>query len=165
MRSAFHALLLITAPFGCSAHGEEVNPCASKGAEVHVATDVHQLTLCLGASPVRRFPVALGSGGVDKRVEGDAKTPLGRYGLGAPRPSQSFHTFIPVEYPTRSQRAAGFTGGAVGIHGPPRAFRFAGRLTVETDWTLGCVALPSDADVDTVAAFVREHQAGLRIER
>jgi hypothetical protein len=152
---------------GCAgpASAAEAPACAAGETGVVVLARAHVLALCDDGKEQRRWKVALGSGGLDKRVQGDARTPLGRYPLGKPRPSSSFHTFIPVAYPTPAQAKAGFTGSAVGIHGPPRAFRLMGAATVETDWTLGCIALPSDADVDAVGAFVSAKQAGLRVER
>jgi L,D-transpeptidase catalytic domain len=102
---------------------------------VAVVTRAQALWLCLEGRPLARFTVALGFGGVDKRERGDARTPLGVYPLGDPRPSRRYRTSIPIGYPTKEQVARGFAGGHVGIHGPdclraraPAAFG---------DWTLG----------------------------
>ena len=103
------------------------------------------------------MPVALGSGGLDKRWEGDGKVPLGAYPLGAPRTSKAFHRFIPVGYPTPSQRRQGFSGGAIGIHGPSRAHN--GPLSTGMDWTLGCIAVGTDDEIDRVARWVKESKA------
>ncbi len=103
--------------------------------------------------PEPTLPVALGSGGIDKRKQGDAKLPLGEYGLGEPRPSRKFHTFIPVGYPTAAQVRQGYTGGDVGVHGPPRLAH--GPLTTAIDWTLGCVAVGTDDEIDRIARWVR----------
>lgn len=151
---------------GCpgAASASEAPACATGETAVVVLAKAHVLVLCEGGAERGRWNVALGSGGVDKRREGDARTPLGRYSLGTPRPSAAFHRFIPVAYPTLSQARAGRTGSAVGIHGPPRGFQHLGLASVAVDWTLGCIALPSDADVDAVGAFVRENHAGLRVE-
>lgn len=105
------------------------------------------------------FHVALGRGGVDKRAEGDSRTPRGRYTLGAARPSSRYHRFIPVGYPTASQAGQGFTGSDVGIHGPRDAFAWLGRTTVWVDWTRGCIALGTKADVDRVAEWARVNAA------
>ncbi len=102
--------------------------------------------------------VALGRGGLDKMREGDGRTPIGTYPLGAPRPSPRFGTFIPIGYPTPEQCARGLTGGSVGIHGPARGATWLGALSTFIDWTAGCVATASDDDVALVAAFVRERR-------
>jgi murein L,D-transpeptidase YafK len=101
--------------------------------------------------------VALGRGGLDKRRRGDARTPLGTYAFGEPRRSPRFGTFIPIDYPTPEQVARGFTGGGLGVHGPPRGWKdpVAARVL---DWTTGCIATGTDQDVERIARFVREHR-------
>ncbi len=119
-----------------------------------VATRDHTLWLCQQGRPVARFRVALGRGGVDKRERGDARTPLGVYPLGQPRPSRRFKTFIPIGYPTSEQASRGFSGGDVGIHGPSR--QKTPLLDAGDDWTLGCIATTTDDDLARIASFVRE---------
>lgn len=136
-------------------------PCRPAETAVVVLTAGRRLVLCDGGRAVAQHRVALGAGGVGKRREGDRKTPLGRYALGPPRPSVYFRTFVPVGYPTSAQAALGFTGGAIGIHGPTRwmpdgAFR---------NWTAGCIALGHDADIEGVATWIRRRHVGtVRIE-
>ena len=85
-----------------------------------------------------------------KRKKGDKKTPLGKYYLSPPRPSVSgVRTFIHVGYPTLRQRSKGFTGGAIGIHGPRRD----GRLRS----TLGCISVKTNDDIDEIASWVDAH--------
>lgn len=105
--------------------------------------------------------MALGSGGVDKRRTGDNKTPLGAYELGAPRASHDFHLFVPVAYPTAAQARLGYTGSAIGIHGPPRSFaRVLALVPVPLpDWTAGCIAVRTDAEMDRIAAWLRARAA------
>lgn len=104
--------------------------------------------------------MSLGRGGLDKRREGDRKTPLGRYRLGSPRPSVSgFHVFIPVGYPTSTQRRAGFTGGAIGVHGPPEGWPEAMARTsmAVSDLTFGCIMVASADEIHRIARWVRDH--------
>jgi len=116
--------------------------------------------LCEGGKVDRTFAVALGTSGVGKQHEGDNRTPLGRYGLGSPRASKDFHVFVPVGYPTREQARMGFTGGAIGIHGPPRGYGTLAQLAmlVSRDWTAGCIAVATNEDIDAVAAWVRTRE-------
>jgi L,D-peptidoglycan transpeptidase YkuD (ErfK/YbiS/YcfS/YnhG family) len=134
-------------------------PCRATETAVIVETAAHRLVLCAGGRPEASFEVALGSGGVDKRRVGDNKTPLGLYPLGAPRTSQDYHVFVPVAYPTPAQARRGYTGSAIGIHGPPR--QFAGALALLPlplpDWTAGCIAVRTDAEIDRIAAWLRAH--------
>ena len=98
--------------------------------------------------------------GVDKRRAGDNRTPLGSYPLGAPRAARWFHRFIPVAYPTAAQQRAGVSGGAIGIHRPPRGLETAARLAllIASNWTAGCIAVATDAEIERIVAWVEAHQ-------
>jgi murein L,D-transpeptidase YafK len=128
------------------------------GEVMAVRTRKRELWLCIDGAPAARFEVALGQGGLDKRQKGDRRTPLGTYELGTPRLSGRFGIFIPIVYPTREQAAQGLTGGDVGIHGPPRKLPEPEYPTTAFDWTLGCVATGTDADIALIANFVRERK-------
>jgi hypothetical protein len=130
-------------------------PCAGERAALLVRD--HRLTTCAGGREVASWPVALGRAGSGKRRAGDERTPSGRYPLGAPRRSAQYGTFIPVGYPTVAQRAQGYSGGEIGVHGPRRAMRWARGLNAALDWTRGCVALASDDAVAELARWVRAH--------
>ena len=135
----------------------EPNPCQTNETAVVVDTKARRLHLCEAGRAARSFDVALGAGGVGKRRQGDNKTPLGEYGLGAPRASQDYHLFVPLGYPTATQARHGFTGSAIGIHGPPRGFAglLAGGPVNLPNWTAGCIALGSDSEIEAVAAWLR----------
>lgn len=130
--------------------------CPETGDVVAIITRKRELWLCHDGTPAVRLKIALGQHGLDKRRRGDGKTPLGTYALGSPRPSERFGIFIPIDYPTSDQAAKGQTGGAVGIHGPPRGKSEPEYPTTAFDWTLGCVATGTDLDIAIVAEFVRE---------
>jgi murein L,D-transpeptidase YafK len=132
-------------------------PCAGKGTALYVNATERKLWLCESGKAIEAIPVALGSGGLNKRVETDAKVPLGEYPLGSPRPSKAYHLFIPVGYPTPSQRRDGFTGGAIGVHGPRRGYR--GPVSTTMDWTLGCIAVGTDAEIGRVAGWLKATKA------
>jgi murein L,D-transpeptidase YafK len=128
------------------------------GTGVLVDTAARRLSLCENGQETHHYKVSLGHGGLDKHKEGDGRTPLGEYSLAKGRPSSDFHTFLLVGYPTSAERAAGYTGGAIGVHGPARKFRWLGSLAMVSDWTSGCIAVSSDAEIDEIAAWVKEHQ-------
>jgi L,D-transpeptidase catalytic domain len=125
---------------------------------VVVSTDAHQLALCAAGRAEHVYSVRLGKSGVGKQRTGDGKTPLGRYPLEAPRGSASFGTFVPIGYPTAAQRQLGFTGSAIGIHGPHRSIRFLGSLLNTFDTTDGCVGLATDTEMAAVAAWIRDRR-------
>lgn len=135
------------------------SPCPGNEPTVVVDAARRTLLLCGANGKVEgRYRVSLGRKGLGKREEGDGKTPLGIYRLGKPRPSNSgFYTFIPVAYPTPEQRKAGYTGGAIGVHGPPEDWpefvvQAGARLG---DWTLGCIAVATVKEIQTIAEWVR----------
>jgi hypothetical protein len=141
----------------------EVPPCPPSGDAVVVLTRAHELWLCATGVAPARFAVALGRGGVGKRRRGDARTPLGTYSLGSPRASERFGTFIPIGYPTPAQAARGRSGASIGIHGPPRGMDATRYPVTGMDWTLGCIATGTDADVGAIAAFVRRRQPAIEL--
>jgi murein L,D-transpeptidase YafK len=124
------------------------------------STKAHRLSLCDGSKVHHFYNVRLGRGGVEKTHEGDGRTPLGRYELGAPRPSTRFATFIPVNYPTEEQKNRGYTGSDIGVHGPARALAWIGSAMNLLDTTEGCIGLASDAEINDIAAWVTRRQTG-----
>lgn len=155
------ALLLALAPGTAAAL--DPPPCPPSRDAIVVLTERRELWLCSGGAPAAQFTVALGRSGVGKRRSGDGRTPLGTYPLGVPRPSTQYGTFIPIAYPTPAQAARGFTGAAVGIHGPPRGKDGGTYPVTEVNWTQGCIATGSDEDVGAIAAFVRARRPRLLI--
>ncbi len=140
--------------FACDAAA--VESCKGHTSAVVVDTAQHRLWLCQEEKKFGEFKVAIGRGGIDKRKQGDKKTPLGEYSLGTPRPSNRFGIFIPVGYPTPDQEAKGFTGSAVGVHGPSRILKGLGRLSTWIDWTEGCIAVGTDKEISEISQSVKE---------
>jgi len=155
LRTIFLYLILLFFLNGvCYAEGKR--PCAGNNVSLVVDTGPHKLWLCEDNKVVKELRIAIGRGGVDKRKRGDSKTPLGEYPLGTPQPSNKFGIFIPVGYPTDKQRAKGFTGSNIGIHGPYRLFKRLGRITTRFDWTQGCIAVATDDDISEIARWMKE---------
>jgi hypothetical protein len=148
----------LAAPIPAAAPAPHAVLCPATGEVIAVITRKRELWLCIDGAPAARFEVALGQGGLDKRQKGDRRTPLGTYALGTPRLSGRYGIFIPIVYPNREQAAQGLTGGDVGIHGPPRKLPEPEYPTTAFDWTLGCVATGTDADIELIATFVRERK-------
>lgn len=138
--------------------------CPPTGPAVAIFVRKRELWLCVDGEPAARYQVALGQQGSGKTRKGDNRTPLGTYTLGAPRASSRFGTFIPIAYPTAEQKALGLTGGDLGIHGPPRKLPEPDYPSTAYDWTQGCVATGTDAEIEAVAAFVKERQPQVVIQ-
>lgn len=133
------------------------DPCTDQGTSIVALTSTGVLYTCEDSKTVERYDISIGRGGAGKTREGDLKTPVGTYSLGQPKTSERFGIFIPVGYPTKEQRAKGFTGSDVGVHGPERVFACAGALNVSINWTQGCLAVADDRFIVEIADFVRSH--------
>lgn len=135
----------------------QANVCEGRDTSIVALTNSQLIFLCKNGEEVGSFDFALGRAGIDKRLEGDLKTPIGTYRLGEPRSSERFGIFIPVGYPTKKQAAMGYTGKEIGIHGPDRRFRCAGILNLTFNWTQGCLAVASDPLIERIAKFVDQN--------
>ncbi len=137
------------------------DPCANRGTSILADTSLQVLYLCKDGQTLKDYDFAQGWNGTGKRSTGDEKTPLGIYNLSPPRKStDGFHKFIGIGYPTALQRKQGFTGSAVGLHGPSRWARCLGFLNAAFNWTNGCLAVSSDRQIDEIASFVSDNQVG-----
>jgi murein L,D-transpeptidase YafK len=138
-------------------------PCTAGETYVHVRTQEHTLYLCENGKVRESYPVTLGATPGAKQRQGDHRTPLGRYRLNAPRRSDNFAWFVGVGYPTPQQRAQGYTGSAVGIHGPPRKLARIGvrvpDFVLAMNWTDGCVAVGSDGEIEAIVEWLKRAKA------
>ena len=153
-------LLTILALLGApGAEAEAPTLCQRAPNGVVVDVDGRRLLLCRGGAPDAVYPVNLGRGGAGKSRQGDKRTPLGRYRLSRPRPSSSgFTWFVPIGYPTAAQRKAGFTGSAIGIHGPPDWMpQPVIDVGFSTPWTDGCVMVRTTAEIVAIRRWLLKH--------
>jgi hypothetical protein len=165
-RILFAAVILLGATVGLAAAVGARAPvvegggiCAAPDARVVVDLGKHTLALCEKDKARGTFAVRLGRGGVGKTREGDGKTPVGTYALGEPRPSKRYGTFIPIGFPTEEQKKMGYTGNAVGVHGPARWVKWMGSLVNAFDSSDGCVGLAFDAEIEAIAGWIRAASA------
>jgi len=145
-------------------------PALPRGSVDRIVIDKsdHTLSVFAGDRLLRRYTVAIGSGGIGpKRFEGDGHTPEGLYRIDQRHRSRAFHRFLHVSYPNADDRAAfaravrdgsvepgASIGGDIGIHGEARGFEGAPHKLV--DWTAGCVALDND-EIEELYAAVRDN--------
>lgn len=108
-----------------------------------------RLYLMRGDQPLRTYAIALGfrpEG--SKRLEGDGRTPEGRYVLDRRNPRSSYRKSLHLSYPNardrlRAHTRGGRPGGMIMIHGQPKGHR--GEKPKEGDWTFGCIAVSNPA--------------------
>lgn len=94
-----------------------------------------------GLRLVRDLYVSVGKAGIDKRVEGDQRTPIGVYFVtGRPDPKRLGDLYgagaLSLDYPSPLDRLKGRTGSGIWLHGSPAA-QFV-RAPQSTD---GCVVM------------------------
>jgi len=156
---ALLAFALACPTWAAPSDADDDDPCRGViKSEVRVLGKRALMFLCTDGKIDARYPVNLGQGGLGKEKRGDQKTPVGRYPLSKPRASYSgFTWFVRVGYPTAAERAAGKTGGDIGIHGPPEGWpQELIDAAFETPWTDGCIMVRTTAEIDAVRAWVLE---------
>lgn len=97
-----------------------------------------------GLQLIRSFYASVGRSGIDKRIEGDLRTPLGVYFITSRLDDQQVEELygigaLPLNYPNEHDRRLGRTGSGIWLHGVPRATYSRSPYATE-----GCVALAND---------------------
>lgn len=114
-----------------------------------------KMYLLHGTKLLKTYDVELGfAPRGDKKVEGDGKTPEGRYFIDRRNPQSSFHLSLGISYPNAQDRAEARAlgkspGGDIFIHG--RADRFGPK---GPDWTAGCISV-NNREIEDIYAMVR----------
>ncbi|PTW50514.1 MULTISPECIES: L,D-transpeptidase family protein [Rhodovulum] len=153
-RRAFLTLTAMAALAGCSSKfktydGPEVT-------RVVVMKGQRMLYLLHHDQVLKAYRISLGYAPVgDKQIEGDGKTPEGRYYIDRRNPNSEFHLSIGISYPNEADieeaKALGKKpGGDIFIHGRARKNRRR-----KGDWTAGCISV-TDAEMEDIYAMVRD---------
>ena len=87
-----------------------------------------------------------------KQVEGDGKTPEGRYFIDRKNPNSDYHLSVGISYPNAADVAEAARlgkppGGDIFIHGTPNPFRG------QNDWTWGCLSV-TNREIEDIYAMV-----------
>lgn len=130
-----------------------------KADQIIVHKAARKLELLRGGAVLRTYRIALGSAPVGKKlVEGDGKTPEGRYVIDRRNMLSDYYLALHISYPDQDdvQQAAlnhVDPGGAIMIHGQPSYLTVDERGNLKKDWTAGCIAL-SNAEIAEVWRLV-----------
>jgi len=106
-----------------------------------------KLTAYAAGKPVRVYLVSLGFEPVGhKEVQGDGKTPEGKYHIDGKNPHSAYYKNLGISYPDdkarkNAQKLGKSPGGDIKIHGLAPSFAEIGEAHLLTDWTHGCIAL------------------------
>ena len=140
----------------------------SKGIKADLVTVVkseRKMYLSCKGKVLKKYDIALGENPVGpKRVQGDKKTPEGKYKLDYYKANSSFYKALRISYPNRKDSRNAWKmgkspGGAIMIHGQPNNRKieksFLNRFFKRNnDWTAGCIALEND-EMDEVLRLVK----------
>jgi hypothetical protein len=118
---------------------------------VRVDKSERRMELLAGDRIIRSYSIALGDNPVGhKRMEGDERTPEGRYMLDWRNPNSGYYRSIHISYPNEQDKATAGAmgvppGGMIMIHGQPNGYGWWGWLFQMFDWTDGCIAVDNAA--------------------
>lgn len=138
MRILFVLFLVAIGLAGCSRFQSYDGPEVTR---IVVMKDDRVMYLMHNDTVLETYEFELGFAPVgDKEVEGDGRTPEGRYFIDRRNPESAYYLSLGISYPNDEDREhaaeLGLSpGGDIFIHGTPRPFRGA------DDWTVGCIAV------------------------
>jgi len=121
---------------------------------VLVEKSARKLSLLRDGQVIKSFDISLGlSPDGAKRMEGDFRTPEGRYFLEMKNPNSDFFLSIKISYPgpedLQNARQMGVDpGGQIMIHGHPNQPKYPISYYRGRDWTDGCIAVSNSDMVD-----------------
>jgi len=89
-----------------------------------------------------------------KEMNGDGKTPEGRYILDSKKSNSAFHKAFHVSYPNskdveRAKKLGVDPGGDIMVHGQKNGLGWASFISQRFNWSRGCIAL-SNEDIDAM---------------
>ena len=145
------SLLVLSA---CSSKFATYNGPKVTKLEIHKTQRI--LRVFHGNRLLKTYEVDLGFGAQGhKQVEGDGRTPEGRYTIDRRNPNSSFYLSLGISYPNARDRAFASSigkspGGDIFIHGQPNLKGKRG-----PDWTAGCIAI-RNKEMRLLYAMVKE---------
>lgn len=99
---------------------------------------------------IKTYIISLGRNPIgDKKVEGDKKTPEGKYFINGKNPHSEYYKNLSISYPNNYDRKEAkklgkSTGGDVKIHGLKNGRAYLSKFHRWMDWTAGCIALTNE---------------------
>lgn len=113
-----------------------------------------------GDKLLKTYKISLGNTPIGhKQFEGDGKTPEGIYTINDKNPNSAYHKNLGVTYPNEAdiEYAKSFNksaGGDIKIHGLKNGLGYIGKLHLNSDWTLGCIAVTNE-EIDELFEYVK----------
>jgi len=149
---AFKYILMICVALTLASCSRLERPNLQKATKIQVYKSERRMLLLNGYTIIKEYKFKLGFAPIGhKQVEGDGKTPEGKYYIDRKNPKSRYHLSVGISYPKAADRTAANgkdPGGDIFIHGTPRPYRF----TVK-DWTWGCIAV-SNREIEEIYQMV-----------
>ena len=154
MKAILKLVMVVLALATLATCGNRIKPYSGPpvtAVEVHKAD--RKLYLLSGAVVLKVYDIHLGGNPVGpKQVEGDGKTPEGRYLISHRNAQSVYHLSLGISYPNDADRANALaqgkqTGGDIFIHGENN------RGSSRGDWTAGCIAV-KNREIEEIFAMV-----------
>jgi len=145
MRVFLHGLvLLVVLALSACSSSKFISYNGPEVTRVIVLKERRKMYLLSGETVLKSYEFELGFAPVgDKKIEGDGRTPEGRYYVDRRNPNSSFYLSVGINYPNARDiaeaRALGKSpGGDIFFHGAPNINPLKAK---QDDWTAGCIAI------------------------
>ena len=118
-----------------------------------------EMMLLKDGDTLKTYRISLGGNpSGHKEMEGDSKTPEGRYILDWRNPNSKYHLSLHVSYPNeqdiKNAKEMGVSpGGDIMVHGCPNGLGWNWQYYKANDWTDGCIAV-SDEEIEEIWSAV-----------
>jgi len=132
------------------ARGASLKTSGIQADYVLVEKSLKHLTLFQNDRLIKKYNVALGRNPKGpKLIEGDQRTPEGRYVIDSRNPDSKYHLSLHISYPNEidlqiTDIAGVSPGGDIMIHGTGEEYAWMGSFHDVIDWTDGCIAVTNE---------------------
>src|SRR5688572_5950517 len=132
---------------------EKTLPAETRINKILIRKNDREMDVYSNESLIKTFSISLGGNPYGhKQVQGDQRTPEGRYFVDSKNNRSGYHKNLGISYPNKNEKGEAKRkgidpGGEIKIHGIRNGFGFIGKFQRWYDWTDGCVAL-TDQEID-----------------
>ena len=153
-------LLILIMQIGYTKNAIEKDLAKKDITQVVVDKSQRRLYLYHKDKVIAKYHIALGKNPKGaKHIEGDGKTPVGKYILDFKKADSSYYRAIHVSYPSKkdieyAKKLGKKAGGAIMIHGQPNGWGWLSIIRQRFNWTSGCIAV-SNKDMDEIWTMVK----------
>lgn len=157
-RTLIFAVLLSTSALAQTSSTYEGDPVTS----IVVKKSDRKMFLLHHNKILRQYSIGLGfSPEGHKKIEGDGKTPEGKYFIDRKNPNSKFHLSLGISYPNAHDKAHAAKlgkspGGDIFIHGHQdlsARLKRSWKYLFNRDWTAGCIAV-TDSEMTEIYTMI-----------